>query len=171
MHRQNFTPQKDLLVLISVRDWVDPRVIVRLEELGKLKTIQWFEHAIFRLVGWSLNHLRYRVPQRILQGPPKLQPVQQLRVVSSTMGETTNYFYCHVCVHLVRQLGIYHILSKPPWSWAFLERPPVVQLLKNFQALYWIRWFTTVFTKALLWSLCWASSIQPIPPLSLHDPS
>jgi hypothetical protein len=34
------------------------------------------------------------------------------------------------------------------WSWAILEKPPVVQLFKNFQALYGTRRFITVFTKA-----------------------
>jgi hypothetical protein len=40
------------------------------------------------------------------------------------------------------------------WSWALLEKPPIVQLLKNFPALYGTRRrFTTVFTTALHWSL------------------
>jgi hypothetical protein len=45
------------------------------------------------------------------------------------------------------------------WSWALLEKPPVVQLLKNFPAFYGTRRFITVFTRALHWSLSWARSI------------
>jgi hypothetical protein len=45
-------PQGRFLVLISVRDRVDPSAIVRLEGLGQLKkyTSSGLEPAIFRLV-------------------------------------------------------------------------------------------------------------------------
>jgi hypothetical protein len=43
------------------------------------------------------------------------------------------------------------------WTWALLEKPPIVLLLKNFPAFY-----GTVFTRALHWSLSWARSIQSI---------
>jgi hypothetical protein len=46
------------------------------------------------------------------------------------------------------------------WSWAFLEKPPVGQLLKNFPAFYGTLRFITVFTRALHWSLTWARLIQ-----------
>jgi hypothetical protein len=39
------------------------------------------------------------------------------------------------------------------WSWALLEEPPIVQLLKSFPAFYGTRRFITVFTRALHWSL------------------
>jgi hypothetical protein len=56
-------------------------------------------------------------------------------------------------------------------SWALLEKPPIVQLLKNFQAFYGTRRFITVFTRALHWSLSWVRSIQSIPsyPISLRS--
>jgi hypothetical protein len=39
LHAGRHLPPGRFLVLISVRDWVDPRTIVRLEGLGKLKNI------------------------------------------------------------------------------------------------------------------------------------
>jgi hypothetical protein len=55
------------------------------------------------------------------------------------------------------------------WTWGLLEKPPVVQLLKNFSAFYGTRMFITVFIRALRWSLSWVRTIQSIPshPISL----
>jgi hypothetical protein len=57
------------------------------------------------------------------------------------------------------------------WSQALLEKPPVVQLLKNFLAFYGTQRFITLFTRALHRSLSWARSIQSIPshPISLRS--
>jgi hypothetical protein len=46
------------------------------------------------------------------------------------------------------------------WSWALLEKLPIVQLLKHFPEMYGTQRFTTVFTRALHWCLSWARSIQ-----------
>jgi hypothetical protein len=53
------------LVLISLRGWVDPGTIVRLEGLGKLKNpvTSGIEPSTLRLVTWCLNQLRDRVPR------------------------------------------------------------------------------------------------------------
>jgi hypothetical protein len=62
-------PPGRFLVLISVRGWVDPKGIVRLEGLGQLKntmTSSGIVPATFRLVAYCLNQLYYHVPQRIV---------------------------------------------------------------------------------------------------------
>jgi hypothetical protein len=62
-------------------------------------------------------------------------------------------------------------LTHHSWNWALLEKPPIVQLLKNFPAFYGPRRFIIVFTRALHWSLPWARSIQSIPshPISIRS--
>jgi hypothetical protein len=50
------------LVLIYVRSWVNPRVIMQLEGWGKLNnpmTSSRYDPAIFRLVTWDFNHHFY----------------------------------------------------------------------------------------------------------------
>jgi hypothetical protein len=49
------------------------------------------------------------------------------------------------------------------WSWALLEEPPIVHLLKNFRVFYGTRRFISVFTRDLHWFLSWSRSIQSIP--------
>ena len=55
------------------------------------------------------------------------------------------------------------------WSWALLEKLPVVQLLKNSTTFCGSRRFITMFTRALHWSLSVTDQSSPhYPILSLH---
>jgi hypothetical protein len=61
-------PPGRFFVLISVRGSVNPRAIVQVEGLGKLKnsmTRLGIAHATFRLVTQYINQLRYCVPQLV----------------------------------------------------------------------------------------------------------
>jgi hypothetical protein len=70
------------LVLISVRDWVDPRAIMRLEGLGQLKksTSSGLEPLTYRL----LHQLRYRVPH-LYRSPEKSDHCRHMQVKMTSM--------------------------------------------------------------------------------------
>jgi hypothetical protein len=51
--------------------------------------------------------------------------------------------------------NVFTYLLTYSWSWAPLEKLPIVQLLKNFPTFYGTRRFITALTRALHWSLSW----------------
>jgi hypothetical protein len=63
LRASRYLPPGRFLVLISLRGWVDPRDIVRLERLGQLKKSNDLIGNRIR----DLNQLRYRVPLTVAQ--------------------------------------------------------------------------------------------------------
>jgi hypothetical protein len=59
-----------------------------------------------------------------------------------------------ICIYHTQIIDKWDSLTHS-WSWALLEKPPIVQLLKDFPAFYESRRFITVFTRAFHWSLSW----------------
>jgi hypothetical protein len=57
----------------------------------------------------------------------------------------------HILLHNAPHSRVTSQLSS--WSWALLEKPPVMRLLKNFPRFYGTRRFITVSIRALQWSL------------------
>jgi hypothetical protein len=69
------------------------------------------------------------------------------------LGQGLAQFALTICCHEYRPRNQNTYNSTNSMEPALFEKPPVVQLFKNFPAFYRTRRFITVFTRALHWSL------------------
>jgi hypothetical protein len=96
--------------------------------------------------------------------------LQLCGVLSNILSKVRSLQRTHF-VRSCRRCLSQQILPTHSWSWALLEKPPVVQLLENFPTFYGTKRFITVLIRVLYWSLTWARSNQSIPshPISLRS--
>ena len=158
-HRPLFTPQEILLVLISLRGWVDPRAIVRSEGLCQWKiamTPSGTEPATFRFVGRTLTTVlpRSQVDMGAVQYCNKF-----------LKGRFINDFYANVWWHSISFMNLSEfsssVRSMSCLTGCIPSKPNVKRdkHLKNLRVLKTLFPTTSVLTvnSISLWPLCFIS--------------
>jgi hypothetical protein len=86
---------------------------------------------------------------------------------SAKVSKTAKHkYFCNYFIYSFNNMQL------TPWSWDLLEKPPAVQLLKNFPTFYGIRRFITVFTRASIGTYPGPDQFCPYDAIpSLQDPS
>jgi hypothetical protein len=138
-------------------NYISRQNIVNIQQVGRVHWIKThFTHASHTMSARQRKrflHVDYKeyVAEGILNS-----------VTSQISSASSENFYLSLEKNTATLGASVHSLAHS-WSWALLEMPLVVQLLKNLPAFYGTRRFITVFPRALHWFLYWARSIQSIP--------
>jgi hypothetical protein len=112
---------------------------------------------------------------RIIASKVNLPDIHSAKICwlhTDTYGRCVNDFNKKITWRILFSINVFRIISLThSWSWALLEKLPIVQPLKKFSAFYGTRRFITMSTRALHWSLSWARTIQSTPyhPIALRS--